>query len=281
MKRIIAKLDIKGTNLVKGINLEGLRVLGEPDYFSKRYYEDFTDEIIYNDCVASLYDRKNLIDILKKSSSNIFIPISAGGGIRNLRDINKYLNSGADKVFINSAAIKKPKFLLEASKEFGSANICLSIETAKYGNNKDYYCFMNNGRDTSKKQVINWIKEAQQLGVGEIMLTSIEKEGMMNGFDIELIETISESVSVPLIIHGGASSCDDILRVLRYDKVSAVAISSLLHYSVLQKKDFKYLLKDEGNTMYLDLKRKKETFEKINILSIKKFLNENGIKVRL
>jgi cyclase len=113
MKRIIARLDIKGPNLVKGINLEGLRVLGDPDYFSKKYYKDLSDEIIYNDCVASLYERKYLIDIIKKTSSDIFIPISVGGGIRKLSDIEKVLNSGADKVFINSAALKNPKFLLE------------------------------------------------------------------------------------------------------------------------------------------------------------------------
>jgi cyclase len=127
---------------------------------------------------------------------------------------------------------------LNACKQFGSANICLSIETAKDINDNVYYCYTNSGRDVSRKNVIDWIKEVQQLGVGEIMLTSIEKEGMMSGFDINLIETISESVLVPLVMHGGAGSYNDILQILKYDKVSAVAISSLLHYSALQEKDF-------------------------------------------
>ena len=150
MKRIISRLDIKGPNLVKGINLEGLRVLGDPDYFAQKYYENLSDEIIYQDCVASLYERKYLLDIIQKTSSHVYIPISVGGGIKSIKDIEKVLSAGADKVFINSAAIKKPRFLQEASKKFGSANICLSIETAK---NEDgqFYCLSNYGRETSKR----------------------------------------------------------------------------------------------------------------------------------
>ena len=151
MKRIISRLDIKGPNLVKGINLEGLRVLGDPEYFALKYYENLSDEIIYQDCVASLYERKYLLDIIQKTSSNVYIPISVGGGIRSIKDIENVLSAGADKVFINSAAIKKPRFLQEASKKFGSANICLSIETAK---NEDgqFYCLSNYGREISKKK---------------------------------------------------------------------------------------------------------------------------------
>ena len=162
MKRIISKLDIKGPNLVKGVNLEGLRVLGEPSFFSKKYYKDLSDEIIYHDCVASLYDRKSFLDLIEKTSSDIFIPISVGGGLKNLKDIEKVLSAGADKVFINSAAIKKPKFLVEASKKFGSANICLSIEVVK-NSNDEFICLSNYGREVSNKKLSDWFYELKNL----------------------------------------------------------------------------------------------------------------------
>jgi len=152
MKRIIAKLDVKGPNLVKGINLEGLRVLGDPGIFAKKYYESSADEIIYHDCVASLYERKSFLNIIKNTASDIFIPISVGGGIKSLRDIENVLRAGADKVFINSAAIKSPKFLTEASKKFGSANICLSIEAVKNYNN-EFICLSNYGRELTNKKL--------------------------------------------------------------------------------------------------------------------------------
>ena len=280
MKRIISRLDIKGPNLVKGINLEGLRVLGDPEYFALKYYENLSDEIIYQDCVASLYERKYLLDIIQKTSSNVYIPISVGGGIRSIKDIENVLSAGADKVFINSAAIKKPRFLQEASKKFGSANICLSIETAK---NEDgqFYCLSNYGREISKKKLINWISEAQQLGVGEIILTSISHEGMGKGFDKEALDIIYDKINVPFIMHGGAGNEMDILDILKFKKVSGVALSSLLHYSLITEKTFKFSYKKEGNTQFLESIRDQNNFKKTNILKIKKFLKKKGIEVRL
>lgn len=280
MKRIISKLDIKGPNLVKGVNLEGLRVLGEPSFFAKKYYENFSDEIIYHDCVASLYNRKSFLDLIKKTSSDIFIPISVGGGIKSLKDIEKILNAGADKVFINSTAIKKPKFLVEASKRFGSANICLSIETVKNSSN-EFICLSNYGREVSNKKLLDWFSEAQQLGVGEIILTSISCDGMGNGFDKEILELVYDKINVPFIIHGGAGNEKQIYDILKYDKVSGVAISSLLHYSLIREKSFSFKSKSEGNTQFLSFSKEATSFKKTNILSIKKYLNKNGIKVRL
>ena len=236
MKRIVAKLDIKGPNLVKGINLEGLRVLGEPSYFANKYYKNDIDEIIYHDCVASLYERKSFLDLINHTSSNVFIPVSVGGGIRSLKDIEKVLKAGADKVFINSAAIKKPKFIKEAIKKFGSSNICLSIEAIKNHNN-EFICLSNYGREISKKKLIDWFSEAQQLGVGEIILTSISSEGMGNGFDYEMLELIYDEINVPFIFHGGAGNEKHIYDALKYSKVSGVAISSLLHYSLIREKN--------------------------------------------
>ena len=280
MKRIISKLDIKGPNLVKGVNLEGLRVLGEPSFFAKKYYENLSDEIIYHDCVASLYGRNNFLDLIEKTSSDIFIPISVGGGLKSLKDIEKVLSAGADKVFINSAAIKKPKFLIEASKKFGSANICLSIEVVKNSNN-EFICLSNYGREISNKKLSDWFCEAQQLGVGEIILTSVPCDGMGNGFDQEILELIYEKIKVPFIIHGGAGNEKQIYDVLKHDKVSGVAISSMLHYSVVREKNFKFESKSEGNTQFLTFSKDTINFKKTSILSIKKYLKKKGIKVRL
>ncbi len=280
MKRIISKLDIKGPNLVKGVNLEGLRVLGNPEIFAKKYYENHSDEIMYHDCVASLYDRKNFLDLIKNTSSNIFIPISVGGGIKSLKDIDKVLSAGADKIFINSAAIKKPKFIIEASKKFGSANICLSIEAIKDHNN-EFICLSNYGREISNKKLLDWVSESQQLGVGEIVLTSISCDGIGQGFDQEMLDLIYDKINVPFIMHGGAGNEQHIYDILKYDKVSGVAISSLLHYSFLREKKFRFETTSEGNTQFLRLSTKNINSKKINILSIKKFLKKKGIKVRI
>ena len=280
MKRIIAKLDIKGTSLVKGVNCEGLRVLGEPSSFAKKYYKHMVDEIIYHDCVASLYGRKSLLNLTQHPSSNVFIPVSAGGGLKSIKDIEEALSAGADKVFINSAALNKPKFLGEASKKFGSANICLSIEAIK-DSNGDFTCLGSYGREVSNKKLTEWIAEAQQLGIGEIILTSISCEGLGNGFDLEMLELIYDKINVPFILHGGAGDEKQIYDVLKYDKVSGVAISSLLHYSLIRDKNFQFQDTGEGNTEFIKFLTDSINLKKTNILSIKKYLRKKGIKVRL
>ena len=281
MKRIIAKLDVKGPNLVKGINLEGLRVLGEPSNFAKYYYKNMIDEIIYHDCVASLYERKSFLKLITNTSSNVFIPVSVGGGIKNIKDIEKILSAGADKVFINSAAIKKPKFIKEATKKFGSSNICLSIETIK-NQNGEFICLSNYGREISKRKLIDWFSEAQQLGVGEIILTSIASEGMGNGLDTESLELIYDKIEVPFIMHGGAGSESQIYDILKHEKVSGVAISSLLHYSLIREKNFRFNNDlDEGNTQFLRSSTQNINFKKTSIISIKKYLRKKNIQVRL
>ena len=280
MKRIIAKLDIKGPNLVKGINLEGLRVLGEPGNFAKHYYKNMIDEIIYHDCVASLYERKSFLQLITNTSSNAFIPLAVGGGIKSIKDIESILNAGADKVFINSAAIKTPNFIKEATKKFGSSNVCLSIETIK-NQNDEFVCLSNYGREITKKKLLDWFSEAQQLGVGEIILTSIASEGTGHGFDLELLELIYDKINVPLIMHGGAGNKGHIYNVLKYDKVSGVAISSLLHYSLVREKKFKLNDTGEGNTRFLKTFTHNIKFKNTNVVSIKKYLKKKKIEVRL
>lgn len=240
-KRIIARLDVKGPNLVKGVHLEGLRVMGNPYEFAKYYEEQGVDEIIYIDTVASLYGRNNLLDIVKQTTQNIFIPITVGGGVRSLEDINSLLKSGADKVAINTAAINNPSFIKDAAKRFGSQCIVVSIEAKRQGDHWEAYT--ENGREKSGRDVIEWIKEAITLGAGEILLTSVDNEGLKKGFDVELVLAASTISTVPLIISGGAGSIQDLREIFEYD-IDAVALASLLHYKINTISEIKNVLKD-------------------------------------
>ncbi|MFH0869432.1 MAG: imidazole glycerol phosphate synthase cyclase subunit [archaeon] len=241
-KRIIARLDVKGPNLVKGVHLEGLRIIGNPFEYAKRYEEQGADEIIYLDTVASLYGRDNLMEIVKKTTKDIFIPITVGGGIRNIEDIRALLNSGADKVAINSAAIRNPGLITEAADCFGSQCIVVSIE-AKRREEGHWECYIENGREKTGKNVIEWIKEAIDLGAGEILLTSIDMEGTKKGFDLELIEEASRVCTVPLIVCGGAGNLEHIKELFKgrvgadgmnhTNDIDAVALAAVLHYNIL------------------------------------------------
>ena len=189
--RIIPKLDIKGPNLVKGIHLEGLRVLGTPEDFAKYYYENGADELIFQDIVASLYERNSLHDIVSRTAKNIFIPLTVGGGLRTIDDINNVLRSGADKVSINTGAVRNKSFIREASRKFGSSTIVVAIEAIKQANG-EYYCFIDNGREETGIEVTAWAREIEELGAGELIITSVDREGTGEGFDIDLIKKINE-----------------------------------------------------------------------------------------
>ena len=245
MKRIISKLDIKGRNLVKGVNLEGLRALGEPSIFAQNYSKNMVDEIIYHDCVASLYERKSFVNLLKNPSFNVFIPVSVGWGIKDIKDIEEALSAGADKVFINSSALKRPKFLNEASKRFGSANICLSIESIKDFNG-NFICMSNYGRDYSNKKLLEWIIEAQDLGIGEIILTSVNNDGMMNGFDIELVSKVEKIINVPIVVSGGGGEPDHFKELFSKTNIEAVAAASIFHFTRFTPRDLKLAIKSVG-----------------------------------
>ena len=174
--RVIPRLDIKGPNLVKGIHLEGLRVLGKPEQFARFYYEQGADELIYQDVVASLYGRNSLHDIISKTAKDVFIPLTVGGGLRTLDDISAVLRAGADKVSINTAAHKEPSFITKASKMFGKSTIVVAIE-AIHQQDGVYQAFTDNGRNRTGRDVVSWAMEIEKLGAGEILLTSVDKEG--------------------------------------------------------------------------------------------------------
>ena len=253
--RIIPRLDIKGPNLVKGIHLEGLRVLGKPEDFARYYYENGADELFFQDTVASLYDRNSLHDIITKTAREIFIPLTVGGGLRTIDDIRDVLNAGADKVVINTAAIKDPDFISEASIKFGSSTIVVAIEAIKDTDGR-YLAFTDNGREYSGVEVVSWARKVEELGAGEIIITSVDKEGTGEGYDLDLIKSVSEAVTIPVIAHGGASSPENIVQAIQLGKANAVAIASILHYPVMQSfgsisSDYK----DEGNISFLNSRK--------------------------
>lgn len=228
--RIIPRLDIKGLNVVKPIQTEALRVVGKPKELALRYYQTGADELIYLDIVASLYQRNLDFDLLKSVTENIFIPITVGGGIRSIYDINNVLRSGADKVAINTYAVKHPDFIREAVREFGSQCIILYVE-AKKQISGSYEVYTDGGREKTGLEVIGWIKKAIALGVGEILLTSVDKDGTRCGHDIELLKQVSSFSPIPVIAHGGAGRPDSLKEAIVDAKVDALSISSIFHYN--------------------------------------------------
>lgn len=236
--RLIPRLDIKGPNLVKGIHLEGLRVMGDPQEFAIGYYEDGADELIYMDIVASLYGRNSLIDIVKRTVQNIFIPITVGGGIRSTDDAKHILRSGADKVAINTAAINNPYLIRQVSQRFGSQCMVLSIEAKQQASGK-WEAYTDNGRERTGKDVLEWVQQGVELGAGEILLTSVDREGTRKGFDMELIKSVSESVPVPVIASGGMGQIQDMVDVVQNGKADAVAMADVLHYRRIKIKDIR------------------------------------------
>lgn len=278
--RIIPRLDIKGPNLVKGIHLEGLRVLGKPESFAEYYYENGADELFFQDTVASLYDRNNLQDIISKTAKKIFIPLTVGGGIRNLEDIRKALLAGADKVAINTAAIKNPDLIKAASQKYGSSTIVVAVEAIKESNG-EYFAYTDNGREYSGVKVFDWVKQVQDLGAGEIVITSVDKEGTGEGFDEGLIKQVADLVDIPVIAHGGCKSPENVVEVFENCKVDGVSIASVLHYDFVQKQSLNQEFSVEGNTSFL---KSGANFSKISPCSvgeIKENLFKNKIPVRL
>ena len=228
--RIIARLDVKGPNVIKGVNFECLRVMGNPRELAEKYYLQGADELIYIDTVASLYGRQNLLDIVNSTSNNIFIPFTVGGGVRTIDDIRSLLKAGADKVAINTAATKNPSLIAKSAKIFGSQCIVVSIEAKKTQENK-WEAYRDNGREKTALDAIKWAQKAEKLGAGEILITSVDKEGTESGYDLELIKKISQVVSIPVIASGGAGKIEDFISCAKIGNIDGLAAASLLHYN--------------------------------------------------
>ena len=234
--RIIARLDVKNNFVIKGINFEGLRKIGDPLKLAKKYYEEKIDEIMFIDAVASLYDRNNLFNIIDQSTKEIFCPITLGGGIRSLEDIDKALKSGADKVAINSHAIENPQFIKQAVENFGSSTILVNIEAKKINNDWEIYKFY--GREKTGIKLLEWLDTVQEMDCGEIILTSIDKEGLQTGMDFELLDYINDKINRPLIFSGGFNNLDELQKIKKYPFIS-ISIASVLHYQTLKVQDIK------------------------------------------
>ncbi len=227
--RLIARLDIKGPNLIKGIHLEGLRVIGSPSEHSLRYYQQGVDELIYMDCVASLYGRNNLADIVSSAAENIFVPMTVGGGIRSVDDATKILRAGADKVAVNTAAVANPQLINAIAKRFGSQCMVLSIEAKQVGPGR-WEVYTDNGREKTGLDVIDWVKQGVALGAGEVLLTSVDREGTRKGYDVALVRAVAAAVNVPVIASGGMGKSADAIDVVVQGGADAVAMADILHY---------------------------------------------------
>jgi len=247
--RIIARLDLNNENLVKGKLLEGLRQLGPVRDFTSKYYNQGADEIIFLDSVASLYKRDSLSDVIRSAVSDIFIPLIIGGGIRTLNDIEIALRSGADKVAINSEGIRNKIFISEAVRVFGSQAIVGSVVVRRH--RYDWECFIDNARHRSQIFVMERIKTLIDQGVGEIMLTSIDHDGLMTGGDIELIKKINSICKIPIIYSGGISNADQIIKMNSFSSIDAYAIGSSVHYGLETFTSIKTDLKRKGLSVRL------------------------------
>jgi len=279
--RVVPRLDIKGPNLVKGIHLEGLRVIGKPERFARRYYEQGADELLYVDVVASLYGRNHLLSIIERTAREVFIPLTVGGGLRTIEDIRAVLRAGADKVAINTAAVRRPEFIREASRKFGSSTIVVSIEAIRQAGGT-YEAYTDNGREKTGLNAIEWAKTAAELGAGEILITSVDREGTGRGFEVELTRRVAELVSIPVMACGGAGTLEHIVEAAVRGKVQAVALASIIHYNFMchSNDSSEDVFGDEINTAFLRSRHTAAHFDDVTLPEIKAALVARQIECR-
>lgn len=244
--RVIARLDIKVPNLIKGVHLEGLRVVGAPHDFARRYYEQGADELLYIDIVASLYGRNTINDIVAMTAQDIFIPVTVGGGLKSVDDVACVLRSGADKIAINTAATQRPALISEVANRYGSQCMVLSVEAKRRPGASGWECLTDNGREHTGLDVIDWVRQGEKLGAGELLITSIDQEGTRRGMDLELIKAVTDAVSIPVIASGGVGSPQHMTDAVNNSGADAVAVADCLHYSRFSIKDFKNASRDAG-----------------------------------
>jgi cyclase len=243
-KRIIPCLDVKSGRVVKGTQFVDLKDAGDPVENAKAYDEQGADEIAFLDITASYEERETLIDIVRRTAEEIFIPLTVGGGVRRLEDIRKLLNAGADKVSINTAAVKDPLFVERASKRFGSQCIVIAIDAKR--KRESWEVFTHGGRVPAGIDAIQWAKKIEEMGAGEILLTSMDRDGTKDGYDIELTRTIAEQTSIPVIASGGVGTLDHLYEGLVFGKADAVLAASIFHYREFTIQQVKSYLKEKS-----------------------------------
>lgn len=244
-KRIIPCLDVKDGKVVKGVHFRNLKFAGDPVENASYYSKEGADEIVFLDISATIEGRKTMIDVVKRVAEVVFIPLTVGGGIRKLSDIEEILKSGADKISINTAAVKNPDLIKEASRKFGSQCIVVAID-AKRKSNDRWEVYIESGKTPTGLDAIEWAKKVEDLGAGEILLTSIDMDGTQQGYDIELTRRVSENVNIPIIASGGAGKLEHLYDVIVKGKASAVLLASVLHYRKFTIPQIKNFLKDKG-----------------------------------
>lgn len=243
-KRIIPCLDVKDARVVKGINFVNLKDAGDPTESAAVYSKEGADEIVYLDITASIEKRKAIIEVVKKTAEQVFIPLTVGGGIRDLKDIKLLLKAGADKVSINTAAVENPSLIKKASEEFGSQCIVVAIDAKKDIGGWKVYTY--GGRKFTGLDALEWAKKVEDLGAGEILLTSMDKDGTKDGYDLELTRTISEAVNIPVIASGGAGNLEHLYQALTVGRADAVLAASIFHYGEYSIREAKQYLKSKG-----------------------------------
>ena len=247
-KRIIPCLDVNKGRVVKGVRFVNLIDAGDPVEAAKAYDEAGADELVFLDITASAEDRDIILDVVKKTAETVFMPLTVGGGVRSLEDIRKLLESGADKVSINTAAVKEPILVEEAAKRFGSSTIVVAIDAKKVGENR-WEVYIHGGRTATGIDAVNWAKAVESLGAGEILLTSMDRDGTKSGYDIELTRAISEAVSIPVIASGGAGKKEHFYEAFTEGKADAALAASLFHFKELTIEEVKSYLKERGITV--------------------------------
>lgn len=279
--RIVARLDIKGPNLVKGVHFEGLRVLGKPEDYARYYYAEGADELIFIDAVASLYGRNSLLDVVERTAREVFIPLTVGGGLRTIEDIRSVLRAGADKVSLNTAAVAEPGFIRQAAETFGASTVVVSIDALRRPDGR-YSVLTNYGRDDAGVDAIEWAQRAVSLGAGELLVTSVAREGTGKGFEAELLSQIAQAVTVPVMAGGGAGQLEHIREALQDMASDAVALASCLHYQALSCLDLSggdY--SQEGNTEFLRAVPKTPArIQPLRFAQIKEYLSGHGLMCR-
>lgn len=277
--RIIPRLDIKGPNLVKGVQLEGLRVLGKPERFARHYYESGADELLFMDVVASLYGRNSLLPVVERTAREIFIPLAVGGGIRTLDDIRAVLRAGADKVAINTAAVRRPEFIREAARRFGSSTLVVSLEVIRHADG-GREAYTDNGRERTGLDAIQWAVRAAELGAGELLVTAIQREGTGRGYDVALTREIAEAVPIPVIASGGAGNVTDVVDVVQDGLADAVSIASLFHYNFVRHHELEGNFDAGIDLAHLQTTAGFATIEDASLETVKKHLTAHGISCR-
>jgi len=235
--RFIARLDVKGPNVVKGIHFEGLRKIGDPQTLAEKYADEGADELLYIDTVASLYGRNQLENLLERTTEPVFIPGTVGGGISSVADVQRLLNAGADKVAVNTAAIRRPDLISEIADRYGSQCLTVSVEAKRHAGG--WECYTDNGRERTGIEVQPWVRDAVSRGAGEILITSIDRDGTMKGFDYELVKVVADSCPVPVVACGGLGCTADARKAIQ-SGADAIALASALHFNKTTFQEMKH-----------------------------------------